>query len=144
MGADMSRSGYVDEMENQWQLIRWRGAVTSAIRGRRGQAFLKKLIKALDALPEKKLIKGELEQDGEVCAIGAVGVAEGVNMEDLDPYDPASVSARFDISEALAREITCINDEYESDPEKRFAFVRKWAERNLKKELSDENQPGGE
>jgi hypothetical protein len=36
----MSRSGYSDDLEN-WSLIRWRGAVASAIRGRRGQAFLR-------------------------------------------------------------------------------------------------------
>ena len=31
----MSRSGYEDGLE-MWDLIRWRGAVASAIRGKRG------------------------------------------------------------------------------------------------------------
>ena len=34
----MSRSGYTDECDG-WELVRWRGAVNSAIRGKRGQAF---------------------------------------------------------------------------------------------------------
>lgn len=32
----MSRCGYSDDYD-QWALIRWRGAVESAIRGKRGQ-----------------------------------------------------------------------------------------------------------
>jgi hypothetical protein len=46
----MSRSGYSDD-HSEWDLIRWRGAVASAIRGKRGQAFLRELLVALDAMP---------------------------------------------------------------------------------------------
>ena len=38
----MSRSGYSDDLDN-WDLIRWRGQVSSAIRGKRGQGFLREL-----------------------------------------------------------------------------------------------------
>ena len=63
----MSRSGYVDEIEN-WALIRWRGQVASAIRGRRGQRLLRDLLVALDAMPEKELIVHELETaSGGMC-----------------------------------------------------------------------------
>lgn len=65
----MSRSGYSDECDD-WQLIMWRGAVASSMRGRRGQAFLKETLAALDALPEKKLIDYDLEREGAVCALG--------------------------------------------------------------------------
>lgn len=44
----MSRSGYNDDCDG-WALIRWRGAVNSAINGKRGQAFLRELVAALDA-----------------------------------------------------------------------------------------------
>lgn len=33
----MSRSGYSEDLD-MWDLIRWRGAVKSALRGKRGQA----------------------------------------------------------------------------------------------------------
>jgi hypothetical protein len=47
----MSRSQYIDDCDDNWQLIRWRGMVASAIRGKRGQQFLKDLLAALDAMP---------------------------------------------------------------------------------------------
>ena len=71
----MSRSGYIDDFDDQWSLICWRGAVKSAIRGKRGQSFLRELRDALDAMPIKKLISDDLVRDGEVCAIGAVADA---------------------------------------------------------------------
>lgn len=45
----MSRSGYNDYSIDNWDLIRWRGQVASAIKGKRGQAFLRELIEALVA-----------------------------------------------------------------------------------------------
>lgn len=74
----MSRSGYSHDID-QWDLIRWRGAVAAAIRGKRGQAFLLEMWKAITALPEPKLIANELvEKDGAVCAMGAVGKQRGI------------------------------------------------------------------
>lgn len=60
----MSRSGYTEDCEDDWALIRWRGAVNSAIRGKRGQAFLREMLAALDVMPEKRLIAGNLVFDG--------------------------------------------------------------------------------
>lgn len=60
----MSRSGYSEDCDNDWSLIRWRGAVKSAIRGKRGQALLKEMLEALDAMPVKRLIRGELVATG--------------------------------------------------------------------------------
>jgi hypothetical protein len=45
----MSRSGYSDDCSGR-ELVLWRGAVASALRGRRGQAFLRELVDALDAV----------------------------------------------------------------------------------------------
>lgn len=68
----MSRSGYCDDYDcDPLPLGRWRGQVASAIRGKRGQAFLRELVAALDAMPEKRLIANDLEQAGNVCAIAA-------------------------------------------------------------------------
>ena len=61
----MSRSGYSDDCDT-WPLICWRGAVASALRGKRGQQFLIELRDALDAMPEKRLIAEQL-QDGTGC-----------------------------------------------------------------------------
>jgi hypothetical protein len=125
----MSRSGYTDDGDDQWQLIRWRGAVASALRGRRGQAFLNEMLAAMDALPEKKLVVDEIETaDGAVCAIGAVGRARGVDMKGIDPHDPPQVAGAFGIASALAQEIVYMNDEWFSrkTPGERFALMRTW------------------
>jgi hypothetical protein len=46
----MSRPGYCDDTDN-WQFIRWRGAVKRAIRGKRGQEFLRELLAVPDGQP---------------------------------------------------------------------------------------------
>ena len=131
----MSRSGYSEDCET-WDMIRWRGAVKSAIRGARGQAFLQEMLAALDAMPEHKLVEGELEQDG-VCAIGAVGRARGVDMSKVDAEDPDVVAQVFGIAPALAAEIVFENDEAagywsKETPEARWARMRKWVASQIK------------
>jgi hypothetical protein len=126
----MSRSGYSDGCDG-WDLIRWRGAVNSAIKGKRGQAFLLELLAALDALPEKRLTSGVLEEHGEVCAIGSVGLMRGIDMGKLDVENSEQIAGAFGIAPALVKEIEFINDDdfsYRDDetPEKRFGRVRNW------------------
>lgn len=131
----MSRSGYSEDIE-QWTLIRWRGAVASAIRGSRGQAFLREMLAAMDALPEKKLVASELEADGQVCAIGSVGRARGIDMSKIDPEDCDRVAGKFGISGALTKEIVWLNDEdgpWQETPENRFLRMRRWIDRHLSK-----------
>lgn len=129
----MSRSGYGDDCEG-WQLIMWRGAVASAIRGKRGQAFLTEMLEALDAMPEKSLTENALEHDGEVCAMGAVGLKRGVDMSKVDAEDRSQVAGLFGISEALAAEIAYQNDEgWQETPQERWTRMRTWAAGNLAK-----------
>lgn len=130
----MSRSDYSDDMDDMWAHIRWRGRVASAIRGKRGQAFLREMLAALDAMPEKRLIDGDLEAAGEVCAIGAVGRCRGVNMAEIDPEDYTEVAKVFDIAAPLAREIVFENDEagyYQETPENRWARIRAWVAKQV-------------
>lgn len=148
----MSRSGYDDSYAiEQWDLIRWRGAVTSALRGKRGQAFLKEMLAALKALPFPVLVKNELETltpmslshwgmhpVETVCALGAVGKARGIDMSKLDPENSATVSHVFGIAEAMAKEIVYINDEQGSyftgsSPENRYRDVMAWLVNQIRK-----------
>lgn len=112
----MSRSGYSDDCGG-WDLIRWRGAVASAIKGARGQAFLKELAAAMDAMPDKRLIAHELQADGGYCTIGVLGQARGVDMARIDPDDREQVARAFGIAPALAAEIVFENDEQVSTHE---------------------------
>ncbi|GEM_PF-1710263 len=52
----MSRAGYSDDCDS-WALIRWRGPLSSSIRGKRGQLFLRDMLSALDAMPGNRLIR---------------------------------------------------------------------------------------
>lgn len=137
----MSRSGYSDDCENNWSLICWRGAVNSALRGKRGQAFLKELGEAMDAMPVKRLVTEELQADGEFCTLGVVGNARGLDMSVIDPDDPDIVADKFGIAAAMAREIVWENDDHpgvyglkedgtqgwrRETPEERWVRMRKW------------------
>lgn len=121
----MSRSGYSEELDN-WALIKWRGQVASAIRGKRGQKLLQELAEAMDAMPAKELIAHEFERDGAYCALGVVGAKRGIDLDSIDPDEPDEVAAAFDIAEQLAREIVYINDEYHLTPANRWKLVREW------------------
>jgi hypothetical protein len=132
----MSRSGYIDDIDT-WPFIKWRGAVESAIRGKRGQVFFKDLLAALDAMPVKRLIANDLVKEGEVCALGALGVKREIDMTNLDSEDHETVSRKFDIADALAREVVFVNDEgayHTETSEMRFERVRKWVLMQIPKE----------
>jgi len=138
----MSRSGYSDDIDNYWQIIRWRGAVASALRGRRGQAFLRELIAALDALPLSRLVANTLTASPELdvigaseyCALGAVGRRRAMDMTSIDPDDHESVAVAFDVAHAMACEIMWLNDEgsWRETPEQRWSRIRAWAVAHLK------------
>lgn len=131
----MSRHGYIDECDlDQFALIRWRGAVLKAIRGKRGQAFLREMIAALDAMPEKALAESVLVgKEGEVCAMGCVLKQRGTDTKEIDPEDYEAVAKITGLAEAMVREIAYENDEgwYDETPEKRWTRMRAWAEKNL-------------
>ena len=140
----MSRSGYSDDCDDNWQNIMWRGQVSSAIRGKRGQAFLRELLAALDAMPVKALIRNDLEIQPEafippnvatVCTLGAIGKARGLDMADLDPYDYDKIADTFGIAHQLVQEIEWLNDEIgplKETPEHRWQRMRDWVAKRIK------------
>lgn len=146
----MSRSSYSDDCDG-WDLIRWRGAVASAIRGRRGQAFLREMLAALDAMPEKRLIRGRFIENGEACALGVVALARGCDVSKVDPEDSEQVAGAFGISEALAAEIEYENDEFYdyglgaaiySPGERLWRHMRAWVAENITEGSTVTGSPG--
>jgi hypothetical protein len=130
----MSRSGYSEDLD-PFELGRYRAAVESAMFGKRGQKFLCDMIAALDAMPVKELISGTLEEHGEVCALGALGRARGVDMSNLEPEDAEAVGKVFKIAESLAREVVSENDGdfgVYMTPAMRWEYMRRWAAGNLR------------
>jgi hypothetical protein len=145
----MSRAGYSDDCDG-WDLIRWRGQVASAIRGKRGQAFLREMLEALDAMPDKRLIAHDLIQTEVpafvppefakpcVCAIGSVGVKRGVDLVALDPENHGKLSDVFGMASPLVQEIEWMNDEgvWQETPQQRWQRMRAWVVKQLKEPVA--------
>jgi hypothetical protein len=133
----MSRSGYSDSNEN---FAVWRGVIASATRGKRGQVFFRALLAALDAMPDKRLVEGDLEtEEGAVCALGCLGKARGISLAEVDTYDYDQLGELFNIAPQLAQEVMYVNDEdfRRGSPEERWHVVRTWAARQIRVEPSE-------
>lgn len=136
----MGRSGYSEDYDDDADYNNagwlWMRAVENAIKGKRGQAFLREMLAALESLPEKRLIAEDLELDGEVCAIGSVGRKRGLDMKPLDPEDPDAIAKAFGIARALVAEIEYQNDDdfaYSNEtPERRYERVVKWVREQIR------------
>lgn len=131
----MSRSGYTDDCEF---LELYRASVDRAIRGKRGQKFLRDLAAAMDSMPEKSLIQGDLIDDnGQCCAIGSLCKYRGLDVSSIDAGDSLEVGNLVDIARSLAAEVAYENDEafrgLES-PEQRWQRMRKWVDSNIIKD----------
>ena len=141
----MSRSGYSDDCGG-WDLICWRGAVKSALKGKRGQEFLIELRDAMDAMTDKRLVTDTLEADGQFCALGVVGAKRGLDMSKIEAHCPENVSEAFGIARAMASEIVFENDEHPGNyemqadgrgkwvaetPEHRWQRMRNWVHSNI-------------
>lgn len=141
----MSRSGYSDDLD-PLDFGRWRAAVKSAIGGKRGQAMLRDLLAALDAMPEKRLVAESLvTSDGEFCTLGALGHARGLDMTKVDPEDYDAVADMFGVNAKVVQEIVYENDEanewgwdkaecrsYPMSPEERWKNMRDWVAKQIK------------
>lgn len=136
----MSRSGYSEDCEN---LELYRASVERAIQGQRGQAFLRELAAAMDEMPEKVLIYGELvSEKGECCTIGVVCKARAMDVSGIDYEDPISVGHAVGIAKSMAAEIEFMNDERESPiepPHQRWKRMRKWVAENIMLALPETN-----
>ena len=146
----MSRSGYSDDIDDNWAHIMWRGRVASSIRGKRGQAMLRDLLAALDAMPDKRLYSNNFATaDGEFCTLGVLGATRGTKMDDLgdseDGCDEGMVAERFGVAAPLVQEIMWMNDELVDD----YMFVdveicgpmRPWWSHRKSVRMYDPNAP---
>lgn len=136
----MSRSGYSDDGDDDYPVELYRQAVRRATTGYRGQHLLRRLRDALDAMPNKRLIVGNIkDEDGQVCALGALDPnAPKYDEDDLDDFDhPRKLAKHFGIAPALASEIVYMNDEYgswrlkEETPEDRWVRMRAWVDKQI-------------
>jgi hypothetical protein len=140
----MIRSGYGDDYGDDDPLAigRWRQAVKRAIEGKRGQAFLRELADAMDAMSVKELIAQHLVTTEGCCAVGVVCAARGLDVSMVDEFDPGDVGDAVGIARAMAAEIEFENDECgrvwdgshhrDETPAERWTRMRKWVAKHTK------------
>lgn len=139
----MSRSGYIDACESeQAKYAMWRGQVTSAMRGRRGQRLLRALAASLDAMTDKALVASEegeiVTEAGDCCTIGSLALAEGwPDAKEVDSTDYQRLASRLDVAECLVREIEHLNDDWSRSetPAERWTRIREWVGRAIGEEV---------
>ena len=108
-----------------------RAHLEAAIRSRRGQKLLRDLLQALDAMAVKELIANSfITPSGRCCALGALGLARGIDPEDLGALsdDHAHTAKLFGTARSLIAEIE-INNDYmlkSPTPAQRWTYMRDW------------------
>lgn len=123
----MGRSGYIEDgdSEDMLGIYGWQANVRRCIAGRKGQAVLWELYQALEALPDRELTTGALQntETGEVCSLGALAVyrkmvippefcTTGALDDEPDEYEfSEAMGPLFGIKDMLARELMYENDD---------------------------------
>ena len=111
----------------------YRYAVDRAIKGKNGQQFFLDLVAALEAMPTKELISGDLiDADGRYCALGAVCASRGFEVSFLLAASSVELSDLLEIAEDLVKEILWQNDEggdviHQDSPVERWQLMYDWA-----------------
>lgn len=136
----------------------WAYHLRRAVASKRGQAFLRGLLAALDAVPGHRLIAGSIKAEGSnVCALGAYAAwremdARGITwrgaVREL-PYGGGDrgwattcklVRDRYDVAWTLAWEIAEFNDENAAqatdDPVDRWRDVRDYVAGLIRQEVA--------
>lgn len=170
----MSRINYNEDWDDTAALLRgyaWMGNVERSLKGKRGQVALRKLEAALEALPRGadgrgRLLNGsllkpvpQLDNEYEVCALGALCLAEGMDPwklfvtwekrdarsehwwqsdnddRDYDADELMKLGPDLGMSETMAWAIIEQNDEsfgYGYTPEERWERVLEWVRSRLR------------
>jgi hypothetical protein len=132
----VGRISYCDEEEYGGQFELWQANCRRSLQGKEGQAELLVLHESLLALPEKRLIYGSLvNEDGEVCGIGAYARHKGLSLDEFDPeYDTYDVGVYAGMPKLVAWTVVCKNDYdyFHLTPEQRYASMLRWVEGQLK------------
>lgn len=135
----MSRISYTEDEDYPGQFALWDGNVKRSLQSKEGQAELLILHEALMALPKKRLIQGLLvDEEGEVCGIGAYARHKGLDLKEFDPEDETDeVGIYAGMPKLVAWKVVCKNDHDYSflTPEQRYTRMLKWVEGQLKELL---------
>lgn len=142
----MTRISYSDDETYPGQFHLWQANCRRSLAGKNGQAALRELEAALMALPEKRLIAGAFEDEGDVCPIAAVAKHRGLTATDIKAdldEEMEEVGVELGMPRLVAWKIVALND-IEIDgrymgtafipvtPEDRYERVLAWVRGNIK------------
>lgn len=127
------RIGYSEDEDYPGQFELWQANCRRSLRGKQGQKELRELRAALLALPEKKLLRGELYDDhGGVCAIGAYAKHKGLKLSAFPAdEDTDRVGVQGGMPPLVAWKVVEVNDmilERRLTPEERYTRMLAWVE----------------
>lgn len=105
------RINYTDEEDFPGQYGLWQANCRRSMQGKPGQRALRELEAALLALPTKQLIADVLEdEDGRVCAIGALAKAKSITPTADPGYEMEAVGVELGMPRLVAWEVVAQND----------------------------------
>jgi hypothetical protein len=134
------RISYSDEEDYPGQFELWQANCRRSMRGKQGQEELRELRAALLALADKRLIHGSLvDEEGEMCAIGAYAKHKGLDLQKFDSEDETdAVGIEAGMPALVAWKVVEMNDfEFAScsfqpiSPEQRYTKMLAWVESQL-------------
>jgi len=107
------RISYSDDEQYPGQFNLWQANCDRSLVGRKGQAALRELEAALVALPNKRLIADEFENEEGICPLAAVAKYRGLTRSDIKA-DPESemeeVGVELGMPRLVAWKIVELND----------------------------------
>lgn len=143
----MSRIGLVEEENFPGEFFLQERNRERSLAGKKGQAALRELVAALEAMPEKRLCKWAMVDDeGEVCALGAYVLrkriqrgdtyAQAIKTIDHEGENRMShdLASHYEFPAAAAWAVAFRNDEIldRCSPEERHALMLEWARAQIK------------
>lgn len=103
----MSRICWSEDEDYPGQFELWQSNCDRSLLGRRGQNALRELEAALLALPDKRLIAGELDNGDDCCAVGALARTKETL---IDSDDPEEVGIACGMPRLVAWKTVEVND----------------------------------
>jgi hypothetical protein len=136
------RISWSDDEEHPGQSDLWQANCRRSLNGRAGQSELRALREALLKLPDKRLSQGSLvDEEGDVCAIGAYAKAKGLDLNQFDPEEETdAVGIEAGMPPLVAWKVVEMNDvEFAShshsfspiSPEQRYSKMLAWVESQI-------------
>lgn len=92
----------------------WEYNLNRSIKSGNGQALLRTLRSALEALPSKRLIQSRLAKDGEVCAVGAFRAAQLARDNEISMPEAIAKLEDIEVAQMRKRDPGWHEDEEES------------------------------